>query len=314
MHPGPGSALASHLKTPSPRPMAAGRNPVASPAAARRRLALELRRLREQADKSGDEVAKALYWSPSSVSRYEWAKRVPVRGALDKLLGYYHVTGPRRDYLLRLAQAARASGWWRAYAADIPDHQREVIGLEHAAADICIWAADMVPALLQNEAYARQVTSSYRHIEPIPPRQARRRVAATLQRQQILTREHPPQVTVVLAEGILQCSADDTQGIQQQAHQLVELADQHPALRVQVLPLTCPRPVYTSSFTILGFGDDLPDMVALEHLTSGYLVDDEREAFLYQLAFGRLAAAALDPAASRAFLRKLARQEPSRPG
>ncbi|MGH3156376.1 MAG: helix-turn-helix domain-containing protein [Streptosporangiaceae bacterium] len=287
-----------------------GRYPVASSTVARRRLALELRQLRERARKSGDTVAKALYWSPSKISRYEWARTVPVPGEVAKLLAYYQVTGPQHDYLLQLAQTAHEPGWWNAYTADIPAHQRDVIGLEHAAAEILIWQAHMVPALLQTEAYARQVIGGYRQVEPIPPGQASRRVTVTMLRQHLLARETPPQVTVVLEESILRRPAADAQVMHEQLRLLAELASGHPAVTLHVLPLTRPQ-LFTGSFTLLGFGsatpeEGLPDVVAIDHFTGGCLIEDEREAYLYRLAFWHLAAEALDPAATRSFLHDLA--------
>ena len=46
----------------------------ASPTVRRRRLAAELREIREDKGKSGDAVAAALRWSPSKISRYERAR------------------------------------------------------------------------------------------------------------------------------------------------------------------------------------------------------------------------------------------------
>jgi transcriptional regulator with XRE-family HTH domain len=46
----------------------------ASPMVRRRRLAAELREIREVKGKSGDAVAAALKWSPSKISRYERAR------------------------------------------------------------------------------------------------------------------------------------------------------------------------------------------------------------------------------------------------
>lgn len=290
------------------------RDLVASPTLARRRLAMELRRLREQAGRPGDRVAAALRWSPSKISRAELARVIPAPDDVARLLDYYQVTGPMHDTLLQLAHTARESCWWDAYTSDIPAHLHEVIGLEHAAADISIWAADMVPALLQTEAYARHVTGSHRHLGPIPPGQASRQVTVTMRRQELLARDHPPQVTVVLAESILRRPATDPQVMPEQVHQLAELAGRQPAVTVQVLPLTCPQPVFTGSFSLFSFGsagDELPDVAALDHLTSGCLIEDEREAYLYRLAADLLATAALDSAASQVLLRKLVSEQPN---
>jgi transcriptional regulator with XRE-family HTH domain len=285
-----------------------------SPIAARRQRGAELRRLREQTGKSADAIARAMAWSPSKICRYEGARTVPVPAEVDKLLGYYQITGTRHDHLLALAQAASGTGWWDHHTADIPASQREFIGLEHAATTILIWQAHLIPPLLQTPAYARHLAHSLRHVEPIPPQQATRRAAVTIARQQLLDRDSPPAITAVLDEAILRCPAGDAQVRQ---GQLAHLASGHPAITVHVLPLTCAQPVYTGSFTLLSFGptagDVLPDVVALDHLTSTSLVDDERQAYVYRLAFHRLAAPALDPAQSRSLIHKLSGLTPGHP-
>ena len=67
-----------------------------SPTVRRRRLATELREIRESKGESGDAVAKALHWSPSKISRYERAKTGLPPGEVERLLDYYEITGPRR--------------------------------------------------------------------------------------------------------------------------------------------------------------------------------------------------------------------------
>ena len=83
-----------------------------SPTVRRRRLATELREIRESKGESGDAVAKALHWSPSKISRYERAKTGLPPREVERLLDYYGITGPRRDVLLALARDASQKGWW----------------------------------------------------------------------------------------------------------------------------------------------------------------------------------------------------------
>src|SRR5689334_25250706 len=78
----------------------------ASPMVRRRRLAAELRGIREGKGKSGDAVAAALKWSPSKISRYERARTGLRPQEVARLLEYYQITGPRRDLLLGLAEDA----------------------------------------------------------------------------------------------------------------------------------------------------------------------------------------------------------------
>jgi transcriptional regulator with XRE-family HTH domain len=87
-----------------------------SPTVRRRRLAAELRGIRESKGKSGDAVAAALRWSPSKISRYERAKTGLQPREVERLLDYYEVTGSRRELLLALAEDAAQKGWWEQFA------------------------------------------------------------------------------------------------------------------------------------------------------------------------------------------------------
>src|SRR6201999_3351384 len=86
-----------------------------SPTVRRRRLAAELRGIREGKGKSGDTVAAALKWSPSKISRYERARTGLRPQEVERLLDYYEITGPRRALLLGLAEDAAQKGWWEEF-------------------------------------------------------------------------------------------------------------------------------------------------------------------------------------------------------
>ena len=68
-------------------------NAPGSPTVRRRRLAAELRGIRESKGKSGDAVAAALKWSPSKISRYERARTGLRPREVERLLDYYGITG-----------------------------------------------------------------------------------------------------------------------------------------------------------------------------------------------------------------------------
>src|SRR4051794_19865525 len=82
------------------------------PTIRRRRLASELRRLREAADLTIDEVGEKLECSASKVSRIETGHvGVTPRDARD-MLELYGLTGDEREALVQLAREARKPGWW----------------------------------------------------------------------------------------------------------------------------------------------------------------------------------------------------------
>jgi len=276
----------------------------ASPTVRRRRLAAELRGIRESKGKSGDAVAAALKWSPSKISRYERARTGLRPREVERLLDYYQITGPRRELLLELAEDAAQKGWWEEFGDSLSEDYQQFIGLEHEATSMAIWHVDVVTGLLQTESYARHIISSYSRVEPVAPGMVGRLVRVRMQRQQVLEREGL-QLTVVLDESVLKRRVGNDSVMYEQLQRLVQEADR-PNLALRILPLDAQHTVFGESFVIFGFGDDtdamLQDVVSTEHLRSGFSVEGERETYLHRIAFQMLAEASLDPAASRALI------------
>jgi transcriptional regulator with XRE-family HTH domain len=276
----------------------------ASPTVRRRRLAAELRGIRESKGKSGDSVAAALKWSPSKISRYERARTGLRPRDVAKLLDYYQITGPRRDLLLALAEDASQKGWWEEYADTLSEDYQQFIGLEHEASSIAIWHVEVVAGLLQTEAYAHHIISGYSRVEPTPPAMIRRLVRVRMQRQQVLDRDSV-HLSVVLDESVLKRRIGDDSVMYEQLQHLVRQADR-PNVTLQVLPLDAQHAVSGESFVIFGFGDDgeesLQDVVSTELMRTGFSVEGEKETYLHRIAFQMHTAASLDPVRSRALI------------
>jgi len=280
----------------------------ASPTVRRRRLAAELRGIREDKGKSGDAVAAALKWSPSKISRYERARTGLRPREVERLLDYYQITGPRRALLLGLAEDAAQKGWWEEFSDSLSDDYKQFIGLEHEATAMAIWHVDVVTGLLQTEAYAKHIISSYSRVEPVAPGMIGRMVRVRMRRQQVLNREGL-QLSVVLDESVLKRRIGDDLVMYEQLQRLASEADR-PNLKLQILPLNAQHSVFGESFVIFGFGLDsdamLQDVVSTEHLRSGFTLEGERETYLHRIAFDMLAEASLDPAASKALILEVA--------
>ena len=275
-----------------------------SPTVRRRRLAAELREIRESKGKSGDAVAAALNWSPSKISRYERARTGLQPREVERLLDYYGITGTRRALLLALAEDAAQKGWWEEFADSLSADYQQFIGLEHEAASIAIWHVVVVPGLLQTEAYARHIISSYSRVEPIAPGMIGRLVKVRMRRQQALNRQGP-QLSVVLDESVLKRRVGDESVMYEQLQWLAHEADR-PNLTLQILPLDAQHTVFGESFVIFRFGSDndamLQDVVSTEHLRNGLSMEGERETYLHRIAFQMLVGASLDPASSRTLI------------
>ena len=283
-----------------------------SPTVRRRRLAAELRGIRESMGKSGDAVAAALKWSPSKISRYERAKTGLQPREVERLLDYYEITGPRRDLLLALAEDASQKGWWEQFTDALSPDYQEFIGLEHEASTIAIWHVDVVTGLLQTEAYARHIISSYSKVEPIAPGMIERLVKVRMQRQRVLSLEEQVQLEVVLDESVLKRRVGNDMVMYEQLQRLIREADR-PNLTLRILPLNAQHTVFGESFVIFGFGPDsdamLQDVVSAEHLRNGVSLQGERETYLHRIAFDMLADASLDAEASKELILKTAESD-----
>jgi len=239
-----------------------------SPTVRRRRLAAELRAIRERRGESLQTVATGLGpgWSTSKLSRYELGNGLNPR-EVAALLKHYQVTGALREYLLSLAQEASRKGWWEAYSDVSSAEYREFIGLEAEASSISVWHVEVVTGLLQTERYARALLTEYRQVEPIAPAIIERRVELRMRRKDVLQQTPPLSLLVVLDESVLMRQYGGRSVMYEQLQSLAAEAGR-PDITLRVLPLRALHPVSAESFVIFSFGPKgnaiLHDVVATE--------------------------------------------------
>jgi transcriptional regulator with XRE-family HTH domain len=277
-----------------------------SPTVRRRRLAAELRRLRERAGLTGDEVAEDVGWSASKVSRIETAQSAPRESDIRKLLALYGIGGRDAEELLALAKEAAGKGWWETYSPTLPPEYSALIGMEAEAKSASSWAAQTVPGLLQTADYAREVTNGYlERIAPVPPSETRRRVEVRLARQRVLTRDNPLELRAVLDQSVLYRRFGNRDVMNSQIKKLLDLSERA-NISLRILPLDGPHPIGTGAFVLLQFGDvhhvTHQDVVYIENLTGSRYVEEEDEVYWYGRSFDRLTELALDEAKSREVL------------
>ena len=280
----------------------------------RRRLAIEIRKLREVAipSRKVSEVAKALGWSPAKVSRYELGRTGLKPDEVEKLLNFYGVDEPQRGHLLALAREAAQKGWWENFADAISEDYQAFIGLETEATSIAQWQVEVLPGLLQTADYTRQIIQGYQRVKPIPPGVVDRRVQIRKTRQEVLTKDEPLDFSVVIDESVLLRKIGDTLVMHDQLVHMVEIAEL-PNVTLRVLPLRNDSSLVASSFTIFRFGPEgetiLHDVVCTENLRTEFYLEGEGETFEYWLGYNGLAEASLDPEESRQLILRTAKQK-----
>jgi transcriptional regulator with XRE-family HTH domain len=263
-----------------------------SPTVRRRRLALELRRLREAARLTCEEVAEHLECSTSKVSRIETGRvSVSPRDVRD-MLDLYGVSAQQGASLVQLARDSRQKGWWHAYSDTIQPLFATYIGLESAASEIRIYEVTLIPGLLQTEEYARTViaagTVGGDHDG------TERNVALLMARQPLLSGDDPPRLWAVLDEAALRRTVGGAGLMRLQLDHLLDLA-RLPNVAIQVIPFGAgAHPAMGRPFVILAFPERAdPDVVYLEDLTSALYVEDVDEVDRYNMFFNHLRATAL---------------------
>ena len=133
-----------------------------SPTVRRRRLAFELRRLREAAKLTCEDVAELLECSASKISRVETARVTVSPRDVRDLLRIYGVPIDQQESLIQLARDSRQKGWWHAYGDSVQPHFATYLGMESAASQIKHVNLTRIPVLLQTEDYAREVIAAGR--------------------------------------------------------------------------------------------------------------------------------------------------------
>jgi transcriptional regulator with XRE-family HTH domain len=278
--------------------------------ARRRRLAAELRRLREREGITGEQATELLGWPHSSkLNRIELAKTGLKPADLLSLLDLYHVTSARRAELIALADESRRSGAIPAVGLRIPGEQVAFLENEADAESIGIWEPMVVPGLFQTEKYSRALLQAWVTRFALPVGEVDRRVGARRLRQEILTREPPPRVSAVIDESVLRRRIGAALVMREQLGHLLAISEL-PNVELRILPLDGEHMVATGPFNYLKFRQlhevPLGDIVVFENLTGMDDVDAESDVHQYKVVFESLTASALDPDRSRALIAALA--------
>jgi transcriptional regulator with XRE-family HTH domain len=275
------------------------------PAVRRRQLMTELKRLRESAGLTQEDVAGQLDWHPTKIMRIETGRTAPHPNDVRVMLGLYGVADSGvLAGLLKLAKDARQRGWWYSYKDVLLSRFELFLGLESEADSIRDFELSMIPGLLQTDDYARELI---RGLMAFDAAEIERRVELRMARQQILDREDAPHLWAILDEAAVHRVVGGKAIMKAQLLHLANSAE-HGRTTIQVLPFSAgPHPGQTGPFIILGFAEPIePEVVYMETVGGNLYVDKSEEVRLFSTVFDQLRAVALSPSQSAAMLQALA--------
>jgi len=282
---------------------------VTSPFVRRRRLATELRTLREQSGMTADDLAARIYRSRMTVSKLENARCRPDLRDIVKILKVLGVTGERFDALFKIACDAADRGWWDSYGDAMGPRQRMYADLESGAATIREYNQFTIPGVLQTPDFI-QFMIEMAEAEGERSFVADRLIEARLRRRAHVLGAGGPRYEVILDEVVVRRPTAPPQIMLAQLHSLIETAIRHPYVTVLVLPVAADftgRLLPKSAFFLFDFKDAVDPPIAVVDTVSTDIVHTEREEVMrYNQRYEHLRQAALSGTASLSLLEEAA--------
>ncbi|WP_225731945.1 helix-turn-helix transcriptional regulator [Nocardia sp. JCM 34519.1] len=266
----------------------------------RRQLGRHLRDLRNRARMTTRMAAQQLEWSEAKIWRIETGQTSLRSLDVEAMCKIYGAPTDLVEPLAALARETKARGWWTAYSEVIPEGFEVYIGLEEAAERLSGYENELVPGLLQTEAYTRALLTASR--PELSGAEVARRIELRVARQAQLTRAaNPLRLDAVIAESVLWRHIGGAEVMTEQLDHLLALAEL-PNVRIRVVPADSGYHdgMDAGPFVLLEFPERSagelaePPVVYVEAFTGPVYLDKEHEIDRYRKAFANIQAVAVD--------------------
>jgi transcriptional regulator with XRE-family HTH domain len=280
-----------------------------SPYVCRRRLAAEIRKLRESRGLTTDGLARLMFYNRAKISRLENAQVRPDLAEIMNMLNTLEITGSQYDKFLKLAHEAAQKGWWDKYGVSMGPRQKLYADLEYNADTVREYNQTLMPAVLQAPEFISalvELDECQGKIDYVPERMA----DARMRRQRELLRPDGPSYETVLDESLIHRLAVPPQAMIAQLHHMIRVVSEEERITVRVLLHDTRVPggfLPMSSFYLYAFaepGD--PPIAVLETVTTDVVLTRRSEVERYAGMYDRLQKAALTREDSIAFLEQVA--------
>ncbi|WP_433392055.1 helix-turn-helix domain-containing protein [Micromonospora sp. KLBMP9576] len=271
-------------------------------------LGQQLRALREQRGMTLKLVSEHLQRDMSALGRYEradWPIRKGDVTALLDLYGFHHAA--ERARLLALAEEVWRTDRWDEDYGDVVDASFiEYPWLEGRAEKVCCFHLTLVPGLLQTREYAEAVIRNA--AEPdVPEATIGRWVELRMSRQEVLKKNRPIKISVVLDEAVLRRQVGGAEILRRQLEHLGEMR-RLSGVHIRVLPASVAlHQGLDGTFWIFCLPDPYPAVAYVESL-GGRLYLESPKAERFVLAYDRLWRAALGDRESATMIETIAKE------
>jgi transcriptional regulator with XRE-family HTH domain len=256
----------------------------------------ELRRARNEAGLSQEQLGQRIGYSGTMVGKIETGERAPsedIAGCCDEALG-------TKGLLVRIYDLARRwDGGYPSWFAGWMDRER-------TATSLCWWEPLLIPGLMQTADYARTLFRAWHTAEED---ELEEMVATRMDRQAILgpAENGPPSLWAIIDQSVLHRRIGEAKIMYDQLGHLATLA-QRPGITVQVVPADTGAHVGLLGAFIIAAGNGA-DTLYMESPDEGQTTEVPSVVAKLTQMFNILRAVALSPQASRELIMKSAEEQ-----
>lgn len=198
-----------------------------------RALGAALRQAREEKNLLLRELATAINKDIGVVSRWETGDRTPKPEQVAQILSTLGVNGERYDEVMTLAYGTNESQW---VATTLPEQKQQMVAYldwEQNASRIVEVAPLLVPGILQTGDYIRAMMTAPGAGAPVS--EVASRVATRLGRKEVITKQNPAELLVLLGRSALHQGIGGRQVMIEQLAHLLEMATR-PNIEIRIVP------------------------------------------------------------------------------
>jgi transcriptional regulator with XRE-family HTH domain len=277
-----------------------------TPTGRQRRLAVEVRRMREQAGISIQEAASMLGADRTMISNIEAGRTGISEERVRQLACHYKCPDPGLvDALAAIAKSRKTQHWWDEYRGKLPDGFLDVSETEHYAARIRTAQTVHLPGLFQTEEHARAIFDLV--VPALPRLEVELRVAHRLGRQRVLEGDDPTPYVGIIHEAALRMQFGGRDVAGRQLKHLADAADRD-NVTLLVIPFSAGS-FHGAGQSVLYVEGPVPqlDTVQLDTTYGAHFADAPTPLANYRSLLELMERSALPQRESQDFIRSIAR-------
>lgn len=266
-------------------------------------LGERMRRIRKRLHIPQQEAADHIQRNNSMLGRYESGEIPFRRNDVIDLLDFYGISNElERNGLLQLCDDIWRKDWWDPHTDDFGQDFMDVPWLESRVERNCAYQHILIPGLLQTREYAEALIRNDSG-DRTSELQIARWVDLRMERQQVLHKDDPARLSLVLEELALGRPVGGEGVMRAQLRHLLELSELA-NIEIHVMPTAHgPHAAHHGTFNLYEMPDPYPDVAHVETVGGSIYIEEPTVGRIREV-WKNLVVSALPPQESTALIKR----------